>query len=156
MSLLEFFYWIEYLPLLVEMRASPWLFPAIATIHLFGLAAIGGAVLVVDLRLLGLGLSRQPAGQLARDTQPLLLGGLAVMLLTGPLLFMCFATKYYYLTAFWVKLTSLVVVLIFTFTVRRRVVTAPERDENGARLVSIVSLTLWLGVALCGRLIGFP
>ena len=156
MSLLEIFYWLEYTPLLVAMRSSPWLFPAIATFHLLGLAIIGGAVLVVDLRLLGLGLVRQPVAGLARDTEPLLLLGIAIMLVTGPWLFMCFATKYYYLAAFWVKLASLILVLSFTFTVRRRVVMGT--DDTGPRQASIavVSLSLWFCVALGGRLIGLP
>jgi hypothetical protein len=37
------------------MRSSLWLFPAIESLHLLGLAMIGGALLVVDLRLLGSG-----------------------------------------------------------------------------------------------------
>ena len=156
MSLLEIFYWLEYTPLLVEMRSSPWLFPAIATVHLFGLVIIGGTVLVVNLRLLGFGLSRQPAAQLARDTEPLLLTGLLIMLTTGLLLFLCFATKYYYLAPFWVKLTSLTVVLIFTFTTHRRVVMDKERTATSSKLVALISFSLWTSVALGGRLIGFP
>ena len=158
MSLLELFQWLEYSSLLVEMRSSPWLFPVIATIHLLGLAALGGAVLVVDLRLLGLGLCRQPPAQLARDTEPLLLGSLLIMLLTGLLLFMCFATKYYYLTAFWVKLVSLLLAVVFTFTIRRRVVTTGETTMSAlwSRPVAMVSVSLWTSVVLTGRLIGFP
>jgi hypothetical protein len=158
MSLLELFQWLEYSSLLVAMRSSPWLFPVIATIHLLGLAVLGGAVLVVDLRLLGLGLSRQPPAQLARDAQPLLLGSLVIMLLTGLLLFMCFATKYYYLTAFWVKLASLFLAVVFTFTIRRRVVTAGETTLRAmwSRPTALVSVSLWASVLLTGRLIGFP
>ena len=156
MSLLEFFHWLEYLPLLVTMRSSPWLFPVIATVHLLGLAIIGGAVLVVDLRLLGLGLIGQSAARLARDTEPLLLIGIASMLLTGPWLFMCFATKYYYLTAFWLKLASLGAVLLFTFTIRQRVVRNPTIAGAVPKLVAVASLSLWFSVALAGRLIGFP
>ncbi len=156
MSLLEFFYWLEYTPLLVAMRSSPWLFPVIATLHLLGLAIMGGAVLVVDLRLLSLGLTGQPAARLARDTEPLLLIGIATMLLTGPWLFMCFATKYYYLTAFWLKLACLGAVLLFTFTIRRRLVMRSETAGAAPKLVAAASLSLWLAVALGGRLIGFP
>ena len=47
MSLLEFCQWIQFSDPLVAMRSSPWLFPVIATIHLMGLAVIGGAVLLV-------------------------------------------------------------------------------------------------------------
>jgi len=60
MSVLEFCRWVQYSAPLVAMRASPWVFPVIATIHLMGLALIGGAVLVVDLRLLGWGLQASP------------------------------------------------------------------------------------------------
>jgi len=140
------------------MRSSPWLFPIVATIHLFGLAIIGGSVLVVDLRLLGLGLRRQPVSQLARDAEPWLLRGLLVSLPTGVLLFMCFATKYYYLTFFWVKMASLAVVLLFTFSIRREVTMSDEQRIGRVRstAVALVSLSLWTTVAIGGRWIGFP
>src|SRR6266481_7654241 len=116
MTLLDFFKWLQYLPLLTAMRSSPWVFPVIASIHLMGLALIGGAVLVVDLRLLGFGLWRQPVDRIARDAERWLLVSLAVLLPTGLLQFMCFAaTKYYYLQAFWLKMAALSLALVFTF-----------------------------------------
>ena len=158
MSVLEFCRWVQYSAPLVAMRASPWLFPVIATIHLMGLALIGGAVLVVDLRLLGLGLQRQPVAGLARDAERWLLRGLLVAVSTGILLFMCFATKYYYLTFFWVKMAALLLVTVFTLSVRRRVAMANEADGSPVlrRLVALVSLSLWTIVAVGGRYIGFP
>ena len=158
MSLLEFCEWIQFSSPLVALRGSPWFFPAVASIHLMGLAVNGGAVLVVDLRLLGLGLRHQPVAQLARDAERWLLLSLLISLPTGILLFMCFATKYYYLTAFWVKVTALLLVLVFTFSVRRRVTLADETRMSPiwGKLVALVSLSLWTSVALGGRLIGFP
>jgi len=158
MTLLELCRWIQYSAPLVEMRSSPWLFPVIATFHLFGLAIIGGAVLLVDLRLLGFGLQGQRAADIVRDAERWLIRGLWVALPTGVLLFMCFATKYYHLTFFWVKLAALIVVLFFTFSIRRRVALAA--DDGGSpmrnRVVAVVSLSLWTTVALGGRYIGFP
>jgi hypothetical protein len=158
MSLLEFCRWVQFSPPLIAMRSLPWLFPIIATIHLMGLAVIGGAVLLVDLRLLGFGLRRQPVAQLARDAEPWLLGSLLVMVSTGILLFMCFATKYYSLTFFWVKMAALFLVLVFTFSVRRRVAMADETQVSPvwSKLVALVSLSLWTTVAMGGRWIGFP
>jgi hypothetical protein len=157
MSLLEFCRWIQYSAPLVEMRGSPWFFPVIATIHLFGLAIIGGAVLLVDLRLLGFGLRRQRAADIVGDAERWLIRGLWIAFPTGVLLFMCFATKYYYLTFFWVKLAALVLVLFFTFSIRRRVALAADDTTPGLnRMVAIVSLSLWTTVALGGRYIGFP
>jgi hypothetical protein len=158
MSVLELFRWVQFSPPLVAMRGLWWFFPIIATIHLMGLAVIGGAVLLVDLRLLGFGLQRQPAALLALDAERWLLRALPVMLVTGILLFMCFATKYYFLWFFWLKMGALVAVLVFTFTIRRRVAMADEADTRPLvrRLVALVSLSLWTTVALGGRWIGFP
>lgn len=158
MSLLEFCQWLQFSPPLVAMRSSPWLFPVIATIHLMGLSVIGGAVLLVDLRLLGLGLRHQPVAQLAQDAERWLFRGLLVMVATGIPLFMCFATKYYYLTFFWVKMAALLAVVAFTVSVRRRVVMTDESRMSPAwgRAVALTSLALWTTVALGGRYIGFP
>jgi Family of unknown function (DUF6644) len=159
MSVLDFFEGLQYSPLLVAMRSSSWIFPLIASLHLMGLALLGGAVLIVDLRLLGFGLRSQPLEQIARDAERWLLVSLAVLLPTGILQFMCFAaTKYYYLTAFWVKMAALPLALLFTFTVRRTVVVADETRMSSVwnKLVAVVSLSLWSTVAIAGRLIGLP
>ena len=159
MSLLDFFERLQYSPLLVAMRSSSWIFPVIASLHLMGLALLGGAVLIVDLRLLGFGLKSQPLPQIARDAERWLLVSLSVLLPTGILQFMCFAaTKYYYLTAFWVKMAALPLALLFTFAVRRTVARADETRMSPVwnKLVAVVSLSLWSTVAIAGRLIGLP
>jgi hypothetical protein len=158
MTLLDVCRSIQNAPLLVAMRSSPWLFPIIATFHLFGLAVIGGSVLVVDLRLLGLGLRQQPVSRVADDAEPWLRRGLLISLPTGVLLFMCFATKYYYLTFFWVKMAALLLVLLFTFSVRRWVTASDDTQLSPvwSAAVAIVSLSLWTTVAVGGRWIGFP
>lgn len=80
------------------------------------------------------------------------------MVSTGILLFMCFATKYYYLRFFWVKMAALFLVIVFTFSVRRHVTRADEAQVSAAwsRAVAVISLSLWTTVALGGRWIGFP
>ncbi len=158
MSLLPLFQWCENAGLIVAMRSSLWLFPVIESIHLMGLALTGGAVLLVDLRLLGFGLRRQPVAQLARDAERWLLVSLAVMIPTGVLLFMSSAVKCYYLPAFWVKMTALLLALVFTFGVRRKVAMGAEAARSPVRgkLVAVVSLALWSSVAIAGRLVGFP
>ena len=157
MSLLPFFQWCENTPVGHAIRSSLWLFPVIESFHLLALALIGGAVLVVDLRLLGFGLRRQPVARLAREAQPWLVGGLFVMVSSGILLFTSEAIKCYYNPAFWTKMTFLLPAIVFTFTVRRKVAAA---DETGVRplwgkLVALVSVTLWSVVGAAGRWIGF-
>src|SRR6266498_5878298 len=118
MNLLPFFQWCEGSTIGTAIRTSNWAFAVIVSVHLLGLAVIGGAVLVVDLRLLGFGLRDQPIRQVARDAWPWFVGSLIVMLVTGGLLFLSEATKCYYSYPFSVKITSLVLAIIFAFTVR--------------------------------------
>jgi hypothetical protein len=151
--LLELFQAIENSGVGQAIRDSKWLFPVIEAVHLLGLATIGGAVLIVDLRLLGFGLRRQPVRDIARGAQPWLIGSLLVMLLTGSLLFTSEATKCYYHEAFWVKMTSLALAILFTFTIRRKVTLADH--ARWPKAVGIISVVLWSGVGIGGRWIGF-
>ena len=157
MSLLHVFTWIERTALGDSIRTSSWLFPVIEAIHLLGLAVVGGAVLIVDLRLFGFGLRRQPVAQLAQDAQRWLILSLMVMIATGSLLFTSEAIKCYYHPAFWMKMTSLFLAILFTFTVRRKVTMADETRVRPLwnKLVALVSITLWAGVGIGGRWIGF-
>lgn len=107
MSLLPFFEWCENTAIGEAIRNSVWLFPVIEGFHLVALALIGGAVLLVNMRLLGLVLGTWPVSELARSAHPWLLGGLLVMFASGIPLFLSESIKCYYSFAFWVKMSAL-------------------------------------------------
>ncbi len=155
--LLPYFQALENSAIGQAIRESLWLFPFIEAFHLLALAVIGGAVLLVDFRLLGLGLRRQPVAVLAKDTQPWLLGSLMIMLASGVLLFLAESIKCYYSFAFWTKMTALALAILFTFTIRRRVTLADEVRVGPlwARVVALTSIALWATVGWGGRWIGF-
>jgi hypothetical protein len=155
--MLSTFQAIEWSSVGQALKNSPWAFAVIESIHLLALATIGGAVLVVDMRLLGFGLKRQAVRDVARDAQPVLVWSLVVMLTTGFALFVSEAIKCYYSTPFWVKMTSLALAMLFTFTVKRRVTLTGNGTASPAmlRVVALVSLALWFGVGAGGRWIGF-
>jgi uncharacterized membrane protein YhdT len=157
MSLLTFFQWCEASGIGETIRKSSWLFPVIEAIHLLGLGVIGGAVLVVDLRLLGLGLKRQSAAELTREAQPWLIGSLVLMIVTGGLLFLSEAIKCYYHDAFWFKMSCLFLAIVFTFTIQRKVTMSEETRLSPvwSKVVAVVSVLLWAGVGIGGRWIGF-
>ena len=139
------------------LKNSPWAFAVIESIHLLALATIGGAVLLVDMRLLGLGLRQQTVRDVARYAQPILVSSLIVLLLTGFGLFVSEAIKCYYSTPFWIKMTSLALAMLFTFTIKRKATLTGTGTAGPAmlRVVALVSLVLWFGVAASGRWIGF-
>ena len=157
MSLLPFFQWCEASSVSRAISSSPWAFAVIESCHLLGLAAIGGSVLLVDLRMLGFGLRRQAIADVAREAHPWLVGSLLVMVSTGIPLFLSEPIKCYYSTPFRIKMAALALAIAFTFTVRRKVAAADTARTRAIeqKLVAIVSLALWLGVAASGRWIGF-
>jgi hypothetical protein len=137
------------------IRQSAWLFPAIEAVHLLGLALLGGAVLMLDLRLLGAGLVTQSPAALERQTRPWFYTALAVMVATGVPLGLSEALKLYDRPAFWVKMAALATALAFTFAVRNPYARCTKATGTASRTVALVSLALWLSVALAGRWIGF-
>jgi hypothetical protein len=157
MSVLTLFTWFESSWIGEGIRASRWLFPVIESVHLLALAVIGGSVLAVNLSLLGLGPGRRSAPQLWHDTWPWFAGSLAMMLGSGFLLFTSEAVKLYYHEAFWVKMSALLLALVFTATIQRRTALAdPDRMTLlRSRAVALVSLLLWSLVGGAGRWIGF-
>jgi hypothetical protein len=153
-----FFRWIEHTGHGTAIRDSIWQFAAIEAVHLLALAVIGGSVLIVDLRLLGLGLRRQPLAQVARDAAPWLHGSLIVMLVTGYLLMSSLAySKYFINYAFQLKMWFLVAAILYTYTIRRSFIRRDESRINPAlaKIIAIVSILLWSGVGIMGRGIGF-
>lgn len=153
--LLPFFEWCEASFIGQAIRNSLWLFPVIEAAHLVALASLGGALLILDLRLLGVGL-RQPIPEVARDARPWLLASLAIMLATGVPLFLSESVKCYWNPSFWVKMTTLPIALVFTFAIRQPIAKRATADATlRTRLVALISIGLWFTVAAAGRWIGF-
>ncbi len=116
---------------------NSWLFPVIESIHVIGLAAFMGTVVLADLRTLGFGFPD------TRALKPWTHSGLAAMLLTGAALFFSDTSRYLHNPAFQVKAALLVVALAAHFTLRR----------SGTRFAAVLSLVLWTGVVLAARAI---
>jgi len=154
--LLPYFQWLEQFWLGRFIVDSNWLFPVIESVHLIALAVLGGTVMIVDMRLLGLGLKHRAVSEVAREARPWMILAVTVMISTGLPLFLSEPIKCYYSPAFWVKMWTLAAALLYTFTIRTRV-TRSERVQDTARqfLVGALSIALWFTVAAAGRWIGF-
>lgn len=157
LNLLPFIEWVAASPLSKAISTSTWAFAVIESIHLLALAVIGGAVLIVDLKLLGYGIRTQTLAEVARDAQKWFVASWTVMIVTGLLLFVSEPQKLYYSTPFAVKMLCLVAGTVFALTVRRKVTLAGENRVPPLvmKLVALVSLALWFGVGAGGRWIGF-
>ena len=143
MNLLPFFQWCETSWLGSSIRASQFMFPVIEAFHLVALAFIGGAILLVDFRLLGVVMRQQPVRALAEEAQPYLVGSLIVMIITGSLLFLSESVKCYYSNPFWIKMVALALAIVFTFTARRSRLGRGRAGGLSSRLAAVTSIALW-------------
>ena len=151
------FQWCDSTWISVAIRDSTWMFAAVEILHLLGLAVLLGSLVVLHLRLLGLGMRRQPVSQLAGELAPWISGGLVFMAATGALLFLAEAMKCYASPPFALKMLLLLCALATHLAVFR----GARRLTDGAQLpawsrpAAYLSLALWFGVGVAGRAVGF-
>lgn len=160
-SLLHICQWIYGTQFATSIRESTWAFPIIETIHTLGITLVVGTVAVLDLRLLGLIMKREPVSKIARQVLPWTWTGFAVMFSTGLLLSIAEAATNYFNLAFRIKLLLLILVginpLIFHLTVYRRVDAWDVASVTPlrARAAATSSLLLWSGIIVAGRMIAY-
>ena len=149
-----FLSWLVNSPWSRAMNSAEWVFPAIQSLHFIGFALSIGTIAIVDLRLLGFGMRRQQAAELASSLEPWTRAGIVVMLTTGPLMFSTDAVGYHNNPSFQFKMVCLMAALLFHFTLHRRAVRA-DAPPLAAKAAGVASLLLWSGVVAGGRMIAF-
>ena len=141
---------LAHLPLIQQINETAWIFAIIETAHLLSLAILGGAVLVLNLQVLGAAPIDLPAARVERATRPWLIAGIAGALVTGVAMSLTTVNTLLGSAAFLVKMIALVAAILFSLAVSRAV----RRDDAGvpryeakARLLAILA-TLWWFAAL--------
>jgi hypothetical protein len=135
------------------LNASELTFPVFECIHIVGFALTVGTISLVDFRLLGFGMKKQTAAELAKDTGLWTLTGLVVMLFSGLMLFSSDPGMYYLNISFDLKMFFLVLAIVFHYTFHRKAVA--RASTGGNRMVACTSLALWIAVVFGGIFIGF-
>ena len=159
--MLEFCQWLDQSSVGMAIRQSLWLFPAIETVHLLGMAALVGTIGVLDLRLLGWVARRQPVSEMAGRLIPWAWAGFVVQAITGALLFSSEAVKIYGNPAFRLKMLLLLLAglqaVIFQTVISRKLAAWDERPSLPmlAKVAGLSSILLWVAIVTAGRFIGF-
>jgi hypothetical protein len=137
---------------LAALQTSPWAYPALEATHVAGVAALFGSLLLLELRVLGLG-RRVPADALARLALPVTLAGFALAALTGMTMFATQPQELLPNPAFRAKMLLLMIAGANAgwFHARRSL----ARADALARVQAVLSLAVWLAVIACGRAIAY-
>jgi len=152
-----FFEWCDSLAGAVAIRNSRVLFPIVESIHILALAVLLGTVIIVSLRLLGVGFTQRAVWDVYSGLAGLRNGALLIMIATGFLLFCSEAMKCYENPPFWAKMIMLLAAILFQYTALRATAHRPDAPLKRIRAASaaLLSLFLWFGVGTAGRAIGF-
>ena len=139
---------------IVSLRESYLVYPVVNTVHVIGIALLFGAIVPLDLRLIGWRRDAAPAVGVAKLLLPVAISGLVLAIPAGLLLFATDARAYAGSPLFQAKM--LIVALAISNAVWLR---ASERRgavrERRAALAAAASIMLWLSVIVLGRLLGY-
>lgn len=143
------------------LRASVWVYPLVNAAHVLGVALLLGAIVPLDLRLLGVwrAVPLAPLWQVLTRSAAV---GLALAVVFGTLLFVARATEYAASGLFVTKMVLIVLATANALALRAAGVDALLRAADTAhalpvraRLAAAISLGTWLTVLTLGRLVGY-
>lgn len=159
-SIVATFEWLEGLAWTTALRESPFGYPLVETSHVASIAVFAGLVIMMDLRLVGLGFTHAPLAQIQQRLFPWQMGTFVPSAVTGILLFCVDPLRYYQNVLFLAKLMLLVLAglnaLAFHIKISRKPAEGWDQDSSviaTARLAGVASLLLWSLTIISGRLI---
>ena len=161
MALRSLFEWVDTFPSSQMMRESSFWYPALLTVHVVSMCLFAGLIIMMDLRLLGVGNLRTPFSQVQRRLFPWQLAGILINAATGTILIYSQPMRYYGNVFFWVKNVMIVLAganaMVFHYSTYHSVAKW-DADSNmpfWAKMAAVMSIALWVFVIMSGRLIAY-
>jgi Family of unknown function (DUF6644) len=159
--LLDVVKWLAGTSWSIALHESLYLYPLIESTHVLTLTMFVGLTVMLDLRLLGLAMKQVPASEVIARLVPWAKAGFVIMAVTGLLLFYAIPVRTYQSIFFRAKVAMLILaglnVWLFHARVERRVADWDLTPSTpvAARVAAIVSLILWAGIVVAGRMIAY-
>ena len=153
--------WLEQTGIAVLIREYVWGLPILVAIHMIGLTGSVGTLIWFDLRLLGIGIGNCPVSRLYRLLKPWMLTSFGVMLASGGMMFMAYATLAYEDIFFWTKMAALLVAgvnaLAYHLVTKRGIAGWDNAalPPLAAQMAGLVAIIAWIVVILSGRMMAY-
>jgi hypothetical protein len=156
----EIVQWLQDMSMATAIRESAIVFPVILSLHLTGMGVFGGMILMTDLRLLGITLTKHPVSDIVNGLRPWKHLGLTLTATCGILLLWSKAAIYYPNPYLWIKLTLFGLIIIHALVFRSVYRNVADLDRSPvipgrAKLAAVLSMILWISVVTAGRWIGY-
>jgi len=128
-------------------------FPFILIVHAWGMGLLAGSNAALDLRILGFA-SRVPLSAMEKF-YPVMWFGFIINAISGVLLLIGYPTKALTNPVFYLKLGCIAVGMVLMSWLRGRVVRAKGSASGQGKLVAALSLLVWAGAIVSGRLLAY-
>ena len=161
MALRSVFEWVDTFPSSIVMRESVFWFPFLLTVHVASLCLFAGLIIMMDLRLLGVGNLRTPFSQIQKRLFQWQATGFLINAATGGMLVYSQPMRYYGNVYFWVKMLMMALAAVnagaFHYSTYYSVAKWDADSEMpfGAKMSAVISLALWAFIIVSGRLIAY-
>lgn len=148
-------------PTSVAIRESLYFSPYLTVAHVVSMAGFAGLIVMMDLRLLGVGNMRTPFSEVQRRLFPWQMLAMGCSAITGLTLAYSDPLRFYVNIFFWVKMLVMglagINALAFHFITYNSVVRwdTAATTPFGARLSGALSVAMWVVVIVSGRLIPY-
>ncbi len=160
-SLDAFCTWLAATGVSQTIQAAEWVIPAVQTVHILAVALVMSSVLMLDLRLLGVGAADHSMAAVAKRFLPFIWWPLPVLLLTGATLIIAEPARSLENQVFLLKMALLLaaagVTLASQMPLRRDAAfwELSTGRRRAAKIIAAVSLPLWIGIVFAGRWIAY-
>jgi hypothetical protein len=161
LPLRHLFEWVDAFPSSIALRESQYVWAWVTVAHVVSMCLFAGLIVMMDLRLLGIGHMRTPFSEVQRRLFPWQIFGMTMSAITGLILVYAQPMRFFANVFFWAKLVMMAIAganaLAFHYITYDSVSTW---DSGGpppaaARLAGAVSIIMFTGVILFGRLIPY-
>lgn len=139
---------------IVALKDSYLAYPLVNTLHIVGIGLLFGAIVPLDLRLIGWRGTTEPVERLSRLLLPVAIAGLLIAAPAGLLLFATDARAYAAAPLFQAKMLLIALAIANALALRRFDWRSRHRRSRVA-FAGLASISLWLGAIVCGRLLGY-
>jgi len=147
--------WLQHSKFLMFFLSWPPLAVALEVMHYIGIFIMVGSIVLVDLRVLGIAAHKRKLGEFAAQLFPYAWFGLAMIVVSGFLMFTSQAADYYNDPTFHKKMIVMLLALVAAVFIR---IGAPKWESAGAipltgKVVALVCMVLMFETIIYGNLV---
>jgi uncharacterized membrane protein len=155
--------WLSATPLSLLIQRVFWIIPTVQTVHILAISVVVASMAMFDVRLLGLAGRRHSVVSLSRRFFPWLWSALIVLAISGSILIIGEPKRALGNPAFLAKMCMLAIAIVLTLVfqaILKRDLASGSSDLTPphfgmAKITGLLSLALWAGIAVAGRLIAY-